>query len=730
MNGLAREVASVRCRAWRSTLVAAAIVVGMPLAHAADALNGKGLYLNGPVGGGASCASCHTASPASNVNNITAAANNPGVITRAIANNAGGMGSLFKGRFTSAELADLAAFIGNPNVTAAPAAAVNPGSLGFPGTTIGQSAGVLATTLTNTGNAALNITTLSLAGAAAGDYVISGGSCANGGTVGAGASCTVQVGFRPSASGTRNATLSIAHNATGGSSTVALSGIGNAVQQPTIALSASALDFGALISGVASPAQSITVSNTGQAALTLSSIGVGGANPSAFTLGGSCSTAAPVAAGAGCTVTVTASSSASGAFSGSLTLASNAANGAVTVALSGSVSAPAPALAATPSAVAFGARTIGSAAALQDITLANTGNVALTLNGVSVSGAAGVTIAAKTCGATLAVAASCTVTLAFAPTTEGAAAATLAIRSNAAPLQVGISGSGTAAPVARPVLSEGGPLAFPDTQVGKISATHTVTLGNSGSAALKVVSLVLNGAQAGDFVLDGTCVANASVSAAASCTMDISFKPTGAGKRVASAVLMTDAGAQFTVALGGTGVDVPVPVPVQRLTANPQAVDFGTADVNGAAATHHITVTNAGAAPATLTGATFTGPFALQADGGSCAAFPFTLAPGAGCDLAVRFAPAAAGSANGSIALAADGGPPLTVALSGNGNVPAVVPAPSGQPEPAQQVPQNAGGGGCSAVTDGNDPMLAFLVVLSAGVLLWRRCLRKLEPRS
>ncbi|MCS0614343.1 choice-of-anchor D domain-containing protein [Massilia kyonggiensis] len=689
----------------RSVYTVLAVLAFVPAAHAADALNGKNLYLNGPTGGGTSCASCHGPSPATNVNGILAAANNPSVITSAFSANKGGMGTLFNGKFTTAEIADLAAFIGNPTVTAAPAAAVNPASLSFAATTIGQSASPLATTLSNTGNAALNVGTLSLSGAAASDYTISGGTCANGTSLVAGANCTVQVTFKPSSAGARGASLVIAHNATGGSSTVALSGTGNAVAQATVALSANAIDFGALVAGTASPAKSITVNNTGQAALTFSSIAVGGANASVFTLGGTCATGTSVPAGGSCTVTVTANPSANGAFSGNLSLASNASNGAVSVALSGTVSAPAPAVTANPSAVAFGTQTIGAPAATQTVTLANTGNVALTLNGIAVSGASTVTIANKTCGTTLAVGANCTVTLAFAPTASGTAAATLAVTSNAAPLQVSISGTGTTAPAAKPVLSEAGPVAFADTQVGKSAATHTITLSNGGTAALKVASLVLDGAQASDFVLGGTCATNVSVAASASCTIDVGFKPTAAGQRAATIVLMTDAGNQFTVALSGTGVAVPVPM----LTVNPQSFDFGAADVNGTSPTHRFTLTNTGANAATVTAATFTGPYALQADTGACAAVPFTLQPGASCDLVVRFTPVGAGDAAGSLALTADGGGAWNVALTGKGNV------------QTAQAPQNTGGGGCSSIKDGNDPVLALLVVLSFGVLGWRR---------
>lgn len=693
-----------------------ALLAAAPSARAADALNGKNLYLNGPTGGGTSCAACHGPSPAANVNGILAAANNPGVISAAFAANRGGMGTLYNGKFSAAEIEDLAAFIGNPNVTAGPVAAVNPAALTFAATAIGQQAGPLATTLSNTGTAPLNVGTLSLTGAAAGDYAISGGSCANGAVVAAGANCTVQVGFSPTAAGARAASLVITHNATGGSSTVALSGTGNAVQQATIALSANAIDFGALVRGVASPARTVTVSNTGQAPLTFTGISVGGANAGVFTLGGTCATATPVPAGSSCTVTVTATASADGPFSGSLALASNASNGAVSVALGGTVSAPAPALAANPSAVAFGAQTIGGPAARQAVTLANTGNVALALGNIAVSGAAAVTIAEKTCGTTLAVGANCTVTLAFAPQAEGAVAATLAVPSNAATLQVTISGSGTTAAVAKPVLSETGPVAFADTQVGQAAAAHTVTLANEGTAALKIASLVLDGAAAAEFSLAGTCAGNATVSPGASCTIEIGFRPAAAGQRAATMMLVTDGGSQFTVALAGTGVAVPAPV----LAATPQSVDFGGADVNGTPPTQRITITNGGADPAVLTGAAFTGPFAL-ADGSACGAFPATLQPGAACALAVRFAPTAAGDASGSMALSTQGGGTLTVALAGRGTVPAV---------PVPATPQNNGGSGCSAATGGNDPVLALLVVLAAAVLAWRRFSRKQEEGS
>ncbi|WP_229256873.1 choice-of-anchor D domain-containing protein [Duganella lactea] len=687
-----------------------ALLMLAPAAHAADALNGRSLYLNGPASGGTACASCHGPTPANNVNGILAAANNPGVISSAFSTNRGGMGSLYNGKFSAAELSDLAAFIGNPNVTAAPAATLAPASLSFAGTTVGQASAALSTTLTNSGNAALAISAVGVSGANAADFSISGGSCGAGVSVAAGASCNVQLVFRPSAGGARSASLNVSHNATGGTSSVSLSGSGNVAAAPTIALSANGLNFGTLLTGSASPAQTITVSNAGQAALSLTGISLSGANAGIFQLGGTCATATAVPAGGSCTVTVVATPTAAGAFAANLTLASNASNASasVTVSLSGNASAAAPALAANPSALSFGAQTIGASALTQSVSVTNSGNVPVNFTSIAVSGAPSVTLASGGCGGTLAVGASCNLTLSFAPTTTGAVNATLLLRSNAPDLSIGISGSGTTSAVARPVLSDTTPVTFGSTQVGQQATAHRTTLSNNGSAALKITTLALGGTNPGDFALAGSCAVGASISPGANCTIDSSFQPTAAGARSANLVLMTDGGAQLSLSLSGNGVAVAAAAP--SLGINPQAFDFGSATLGDAGPVKRFTLTNTGSTALTINSASFTGPFAAATDSKSCAAFPLTLAAGAACELPVRFTPASAGSASGNVSLQANGAS-WTIALSGQGATAA----------PATGQPQNRGGGGCSAAQDGNDPTLAALVLLAAGVLLWRR---------
>jgi uncharacterized protein (TIGR03382 family) len=345
---------------------------------------------------------------------------------------------------------------------------------------------------------------------------------------------------------------------------------------------------------------------------------------------------------------------------------------------------------------------------MQGVTVTNSGNVPLSFSGITVSGAPSVTIASGNCTGTLAMAASCNLTLAFTPTAEGSVNATLLLRSNAPDLAVSVTGAGTTTAVARPVLSDTAPVAFSDTQVGQQAAAHRTTLSNNGSAALKIATLALGGTNPADFALAGSCAVGASVSPGASCTIDSVFQPTTSGARSANLVLMTDGGAQLSLVLNGSGIAVPVVTP--SLGVNPQAFDFGSVNLGDTGPVKRFTLTNTGSAALTINSASFTGPFAVATDSNACGAFPLTLAAGASCELPVRFTPANTGNATGNVNLQATGGS-WTIAFSGQG---ATAAAGGG-------AAHNRGGGGCSAAQDGNDPMLAALLVLATGVLLWRR---------
>ena len=105
----------------------------------------------------------------------------------------------------------------------APAVTLVPSGLTFPAQGINTSSGPQPITLTNSGTASLTVTGITISGANPGDY---GQTNTCGVNVAAGANCTINVTFTPTASGSRTASLSIADNAAGNPQTVSLSGTG------------------------------------------------------------------------------------------------------------------------------------------------------------------------------------------------------------------------------------------------------------------------------------------------------------------------------------------------------------------------------------------------------------------------------------------------------------------------------------------------------------------------
>ncbi len=216
----------------------------------------------------------------------------------------------------------------------APVASITPPSLSFGNVVVGASSATQMVTVANTGNAALNVGAVTPTG----PYTATG--CANT-AVAAGSNCTITVTFKPTAAGAANGSLAIAHNAAGGSGSVALSGTGTTVTPPPVGTPAvsfapASLAFGTQKLNTASAALTVTVTNSGTAALAISGLTLSGTNAADYAVaGGTCAAGSSVAAGASCTAQVKFTPTVAGARAASLDLASNA-TGAHSVALSGS----------------------------------------------------------------------------------------------------------------------------------------------------------------------------------------------------------------------------------------------------------------------------------------------------------------------------------------------------------------------------------------------------------
>jgi hypothetical protein len=122
---------------------------------------------------------------------------------------------------------------GPPSVAITPLApeiAVNPLSVSFPPTQQWGTSAPASVTISNPGNAALNMDGVSFDGTAAGDYFVGSESC--GAVIAPGGSCALSLRFSPGgALGARAATLEVLSDAAAGSGSVALGG--TAVAPPT-----------------------------------------------------------------------------------------------------------------------------------------------------------------------------------------------------------------------------------------------------------------------------------------------------------------------------------------------------------------------------------------------------------------------------------------------------------------------------------------------------------------
>ncbi len=115
----------------------------------------------------------------------------------------------------------------------------------------------------------------------------------------------------------------------------------------------------------------------------------------------------------------------------------------------------------------------------------------------------------------------------------------------------------TAQPTAE-LTAAANPLNFGTEYVGATTALQTVTLANSGAAALTISSIGVTGANAGDFVLDSssTCpLSGGSLPAGQSCTIALAFRPSVAAGESATLVVADNSGGNpgATQSLGLTG---------------------------------------------------------------------------------------------------------------------------------------------------------------------------------
>ena len=314
------------------------------------------------------------------------------------------------------------------------------------------------------------------------------------------------------------------------------------IPSPNVGLSPASVNFGSQLVGATSNPQTVTVTNTGNLDLPAPSIVLTGTNSADFSETNTC--AATISPQAACTISVTFTPTLFAVENAGITLTDSAANSPQTVSLSGTGIHSGPALSVTPASLTFVKTVILTSSASKTVTLTNTGTDLIAITSLTISGDYSQT---NTCGGSIAVGASCTISVIFTPAAINNRTGTVTITDNAptSPQKVNLSGVGT-----QVLLSATG-LNYGNIRVGA-SSTQSVNLTNVGTTALSLTKISVTGTAAADYTQTNTC--GSSVGAGAACTFTVTFKPSVKGARIAS-LSITDngGGSPQSVSLTGQG---------------------------------------------------------------------------------------------------------------------------------------------------------------------------------
>ena len=286
-----------------------------------------------------------------------------------------------------------------------------------------------------------------------------------------------------------------------------------------------------------SPPLTVTVTNTGSAALTVASIAM--SDPEDFSETDDC-TRGSVAAGAACTISVTFKPLSATNLVGEMAIYANVCGGQLTVGLTGTGTSTSQ-LTFTPGTLAFGDVTVGTTSPFPGLSVG--ANTPIPITGVSITPP--FTIASNTCGAMPTLPGTCQVEVQFTPTVRGLAAGTLTFTDQAGTQTVILTGTGQTPATD---LLQPNSLTFPATAVGgqpSAAIQGPVLLTNTGDlpltcivvwagAASTAASSCLPISSTGEFTATNTC--NGQLAGPGSCTISVAFAPTSLGPQTGHAV--------------------------------------------------------------------------------------------------------------------------------------------------------------------------------------------------
>jgi YD repeat-containing protein len=246
------------------------------------------------------------------------------------------------------------------------------------------------------------------------------------------------------------------------------------------------------------------------------------------------------------------------------------------------------------------------------------------------------------------------------------------------------------------ISSQPSSVTFPTQLIGTTSAAQPVAVKNTGAMPLFLAISVT-----GDFLQSSNCPARLAPSA--SCTANVSFKPTAVGTRSGKLLFADNASASpQNVLLTGTGQGFPI------VSLSATSLAFGIQALGSTSASKNVILKNTGTTALSITSIGPSGDFTIPAN--MCGS---SLSPQTSCTISVAFQPTAVGTRIGNITINDNAtGSPHTVSLTGTAT--AVTLSPSAL-NFSPQVVGTTSSGRTVTVTNHSTATLNFTGITIAG---------------
>jgi len=310
-----------------------------------------------------------------------------------------------------------------------------------------------------------------------------------------------------------------------------------------------------------------------------------------------------------------------------------------------------PAVSVSQTSLAFAVKPqVGTTSASRSVQLTNLGTSPVTVN--SITTGTDFTVTSTTCSSQLAPG-SCTINVAFKPTTGGQLNEFLTINDSDSSSPQTVALSGIAKALSVPVTT----VNFGNLPIGRTGPPVPITLKNLGSGPISITSISYPNPEFSQYLPSSTC--GASIPSLSSCQVFSVFTPNAQGPQTGSfTVVDSDPSSPTTINLTGAGL---------ALSFSPGSLSFGSVNIPLKANPLTLTVTNAG--PVTVNfssiahGGTNPGDFTIQNN--TCGAM---LGAGTNCAMTVTFKPQAAGFRSATLTFTDNAfGSPQVIPMAGRG---------------------------------------------------------------